>query len=322
MEQKHSATKELIEKHRKNTAKYLHLVQDLVASGQKIDPEATKAKIEGKYGLKLKSGENLSVLSPISLEKDPVFPIKITNSSGEINHQQLENLIDSIRRKYVKSNFPVSVPLPVPTTPETSTSVQEMTISTPETPLIDLDFPVKLTEIDLLSGSLEKEKQDYSVDLAGIDFETPKLVMSPEPKVNETMPEMTELRKSGRKLKGKTEEIVGEMVREAVGKLFCREKQEEQEEMEIRPKRKVSPLRSFESYIKGDVESGKEVKTRPGRLKVTKAKIDPEVVLLEDRELQELVKKEKMLERRLAEITTEKTALEMELGICKDVGDY
>ena len=317
----------LIEKHRKITGKYLHLVQDLVASGERIDLEATKAKIEGKYGLKFKPGEPGRPAAETEAARDSPTGLKATNSEGRIDTEQVENFIEAMRRKYVKSASPSAAVLPTvqaffprSVTPDTSTSLQDASLTATETQLIDLS-PAKETEVDLLSGSPRGEKQDYSVDLASISFEAPPLAMSPEPQVNATMSDLTELRRSKKKNRPKTEDFLNEILGTVVDRLFSppiapvpeRKSSpepifEETPVLETSQKRKISPLRSFATFLQGDEPTNdhKTTQIRPGRMKVTKAKPNPDTLLSKDSEYQQLLLREQRLQTRLTALAAER----------------
>lgn len=323
----------LIEKHRKNTGKYLHLVQDLVASGQRIDLEATKAKIEGKYGLKLKPGEANRQAAELEAAKESPSGAKFCNSEGKIDTEQVENFIEAMRRKYVKAVSPsAAVPtvqafFPRATTPDTSTSLQDASFTAAETQLIDLS-PCKETEIDLLSGSPRGDKQDYSIDLASISFEAPPLAVSPEPQLNATVSDLMDLRRSRKKYRLKTEDFLNDILGTVVDTLFSPEIArspelkpspkaifEEITVMETIPKRKTSPLRSFATFLKGDEPSSDHpiAKIRPGRMKVTKAKLDPDTILSKDSEYQQLLLREQQLQARLTALSAAKKELRASL---------
>ena len=323
-------TKELIEKHRKITGKYLHLVQDLVASGERIDLEATKAKIEGKYGLKLKPGE-ISRLAAEPAKESPTGRSFIS-SEGKIDTEKIESFIEAMRRKYVKPASPTVVPIaqaffPCSTTPDTSTSLQDASLTAADTQLIDLS-PAKVPEVDLMNSIPLVEKPDYSVDLACISFESPPRALSPEPQVNKTMPDLSELRMSRKKLRPKAEDILKDILERCVDKLFSPPElptpvpistpvpvQIPEEATSPPPKRKTSPLRSFATFLKGDepAPEHKPAKTRPGHMKITKAKIDPEAILSKDTEYQQLLLREKELQTRLAALAAEKVEIRASL---------
>lgn len=325
-------TKDLIEKHRKNTGKYLHLVQDLVASGERIDLEATKAKIEGKYGLKLKPGETSRLTAEIEPAKESPTARSFLSSEGKIDTEKIESFIETMRRKYVKPASATVIPLtqaffPRSTTPDTSTSLQDASLTAAETQLIDLS-PAKVPELDLMNITPHIEKPDYSVDLACISFESPSRALSPEPQANKTMPDLSELRMSRKKIRPKTEDILKDILERCVDKLFSPLKlpvpvhisaplplQIPEEAVLPAPKRKTSPLRSFATFLNGDepAPDHKPAKTRPGTMKMTKAKPDPETILSKDTDYQQLLIREKELQTRLAALAAEKAAIRASL---------
>lgn len=336
MEQRETVkdTKGLIEKHRKITGKYLHLVQDLVASGERIDLEATKAKIEGKYGLKLKPGEPSRLPAEGEPAKESPTGRSYISSEGKIDTEKIESFIEAMRRKYVKPASPSATVLPIAqaffprsTTPDTTTSLQDASLTTAETQLIDLS-PAKVPEVDLMNSSPRVKKADYSVDLACISFESPPRALSPEPQVNKTMPDLSELRMSRKKSRPKAEDILKDILERCVDRLFSPPKlpipvplstslplQTPEEATIPLPKRKTSPLRSFATFLNGDepATEHKPAKTRPGHMKITKAKIDPETILSKDTEYQQLLLREKELQTRLAALAAEKVEIRASL---------
>jgi hypothetical protein len=170
-------TEDFLEKHRNNTRKYMHLLNNTNEKSGNL--QETLSRIESKFGVCIKRSQSLDRLNEGVKDSDP----------------SLQEFIQQIRQKYLAPADPLPLPLQNPLITEPLIDLSASIPKTPSEPPKPLDNPLKTLEtplenlwnppqtiLDLQIPPVPlkpQEKKDTALKLSDLSSETPTPQLSP-----------------------------------------------------------------------------------------------------------------------------------------------